>query len=793
MRLAKNSKLKAILTWLFSLVIFFYCLIWIFSSPLFKYFLAPTLADYQLKLNEKSTISFNPFLTRLSIKNLELSSDKETVVVLDDLQLQLSLMQLPFKRVVFQQAEIKGLFIRASKHGEEMQVAGISLSSSNKNGEEQKSTPDQGSQNPYQVLLDNFSLSDSQFIVGIEGEQHQLDIEQLDIGALDISEKQQQADISLSAIIDAAPLQFSAALDLLANTGAIESTLTLNDYQVERLGHFIPAIETLSGQLNIQSEQRIKLEKGKASVSLTNARLNTQGLVIKDSGYRLVIENQQIVAKEIQLPLEHNGEFGLSGRISYESENAELAIQETNQPLVHLGHLATQDIDIQSQNGGRLSLPELYLTDIQLSNTKQADIPPLIRLDKVSFKGIVADSAELVMDSLELSGLDASIIRDNQKHLASLIKLPQQEEPEPVTNAFESKEEQGSAPEAAPPYDFTLRQLSFTDESKVAFIDNGVDPVYQRSFFIDRLELGEISSKRAEQETPFRLAGRSNKYAKYDLHGYIMPLAGTAKYHVQGELNEVSLPGLSTYVKDALQFELLSGQLSSQLDVTLTGDEIKGQVDLMISGLETTSANDYQAGSLKDQTAIPLNVALDMLKDGQGNVELALPFSGKTSNPKFGFTSFLTLVTKRAVMSATQSYLLNTFVPYANVVSVALSAGEFVLKVRFEDLIYQAEQIEPAPEQEEYLKQFVLLMKDKPDTKVKICAISTPEDIGLQPDITTLDKAEIKKLKDISSRRQEAFKEHVIRMGGIKSSRLLMCSPQLDASSDAKPRISLSV
>ncbi|HBY88569.1 MAG TPA: hypothetical protein DEO86_22180, partial [Colwellia sp.] len=98
---------------------------------------------------------------------------------------------------------------------------------------------------------------------------------------------------------------------------------------------------------------------------------------------------------------------------------------------------------------------------------------------------------------------------------------------------------------------------------------------------------------------------------------------------------------------------------------------------------------------LIDQGALPLNMAMGMLKDGDGNVELDVPLSGSISDPNFGLSSIVTLITKKAIMSATQDYLMTTFVPYANIVSIAITAGEFALKLRFDDLEYQVKQVEP--------------------------------------------------------------------------------------------------
>ncbi len=213
----------------------------------------------------------------------------------------------------------------------------------------------------------------------------------------------------------------------------------------------------------------------------------------------------------------------------------------------------------------------------------------------------------------------------------------------------------------------------------------------------------------------------------------------------------------------------------------------------MLQALETALVDSEEAGNLIDQGALPLNMAMGMLKDGDGNVELDVPLSGSISDPNFGLSSIVTLITKKAIMSATQDYLMTTFVPYANIVSIAITAGEFALKLRFDDLEYQVKQVEPDDHQSAYLNDFIALMQDKEDTRVTICAISTPADIGLKAGVSVEKKSDIKKLLDIGEKREHAFKDHLIEQGKIDSSRILFCKPQIDSDIGAIPRIGISV
>ena len=153
---------------------------------------------------------------------------------------------------------------------------------------------------------------------------------------------------------------------------------------------------------------------------------------------------------------------------------------------------------------------------------------------------------------------------------------------------------------------------------------------------------------------------------------------------------------------------------------------------------------------------------------------------------------FVTLMVKQATMSAAKEYLITTFVPYANVVTVAMSAGDYLLKVRFNDLTFPVKETQLTAEHTEFLTQFSALMTDKPETQLTLCAIATPEDINRPLGVEITDKSDIKKLADFSAQRLETFKEYMVKEKEIASSRLLLCSPKIDSSIGAQPRITFT-
>ena len=369
-------------------------------------------------------------------------------------------------------------------------------------------------------------------------------------------------------------------------------------------------------------------------------------------------------------------------------------------------------------------------------------------------------------------------------------ELPIEEPIEETVNQPNDIEDKTDSAESA--FTLAINSFSFTDNSHINFTDQSIMPHYERDFTITTFNAGPFDNQKPKQESHFSLKGGSNKYASFNLSAVAKPFSKEDFYQLKGFFKEVSLPSLSTYISEALKYELKAGQLDVDLDVKVDKKDIDGNVVLLLRGIELGAANDHEAGTVKSQTSVPFNIALGMLKDSDGNVELDIPLHGSTDAPSFGIRGFISLMIKQATMSAAKEYLLTTFVPYANVVNVAMSAGDYLLKVRFNDLAFPVKETQLSDQHTEFLTQFSALMKDKPDTQLTLCAIATPQDINKPMGIEITDKAEIKQLAKMSEKRLDNFKEYMVKKEGILSSRLLLCSPKIDSSVDAKPRITFT-
>ena len=826
--------------------------IWLISSPVAKHFVIPVLAEHQLQLSDDASIRFNPFLMRMTLSDIDLSSTKskqqETVFALKELTLQVALWQLAFDKIALSKFSLTQGTLKIIKHDDHVVIAGITIPSATE--EEIEVTNEQSNQQvnkeainqtaanfPYQLVLPDFILS--RFAIEIElndqstnSKTHHLEIKKLALSQIKATETKQEGNLALTALVDKTNLSFTANTQLSSGKGDIHSNLLIENYPIEKLAQHVEQLTELQGTVSFNSQQSITLAEQGINFRLQEANLTLQDLLLGLAEQHFTLQSLQQNFSEVAVDLTDNKITHLAGKSNITLTDALLSQNNSKATIAAFKQLSLDDINFVLDDEPSIDITDIVLDDLLFSkkatladgvaqkamdkiNKLAAEdgldiaaeaivkLPPVMQLKQLTLNNLHIHEQSIDINSIIFDTLIGEIIVKENKDIANLIiladKSNDESSAEPILTeevvAIETELEIEEAELKRDGFVFSFKELSFINESSFAFTDFSVDPIYQRTLFLDTLDVGALSNKKdnKQQKTPYTLMGRSNKYANFNLSGYVQPFSDIATYHLKGDFKEFSLPAISSYLKASTGIEVKTGQLNTALDITLTDDEVDGNIIVLLQALETALVDSEEAGNLIDQGALPLNMAMGMLKDSDGNVELDVPLSGSISDPNFGLSSIVTLITKKAIMSATQEYLMTTFVPYANIVSIAITAGEFALKLRFDDLEYQVKQVEPDAQQSAYLNDFIALMQDKEDTRVTICAISTPADIGLTAGVSIENKSDIKKLLDIGEQREHAFKDHLIEQGKIDSSRILFCKPQIDSDVGAIPRIGISV
>ncbi|GAB3481929.1 DUF748 domain-containing protein [Marinomonas epiphytica] len=549
-------------------------------------------------------------------------------------------------------------------------------------------------------------------------------------------------------------------------------------------------------------QNTLSLQQHAQGLTLTNKALSAQlnGLAAAQ-GEREQLDLQQLmfnaaqleVAQAEQQPLAIKGETlsltsqGLDARLS--ANKRALAWQQGG----------FEDLNLQYQDEDfNASLENLEILDIRASEdlTANTALPALANIASLKITDVKADHEGANIKQIEVNTLIANLVLNKDKQLENLVFVeetsstaPETAIPEATENPVDTIQPVEEA-EFRPPYYLVLDNFDVLGDSKVRLQDVSQSPPLDRDLDINNLSVRNVNTQDKEQATQLVLRAKHGKYATLEADVNLWPLADELTMQSKLKVREAELPPYSAYIADTLGYQIDSGQLDLDLDLDSLNGELDGESHITLR--QFNLGGRHESSSVVKAGAVPLNIAVGALKDSQDNIELDFPLTGNVDNPEFGLRSLLMLPLRKALFSASSSYLMQTFVPYANVISIAQLASEQILRIRVKPLNFAPGQQGLVEEQHTFLEELYNLMVSKEDSQLKACGVATYQDLMLdtQSEAAITDE-QTSQLKQLAELRAEALKEYLVN-AGIKSSRVLLCSPKLDLNHDGKPRVELN-
>lgn len=806
--LTKIAKLATVM------VVGIYTLIWALSPYVANHFLSQYLETQKLTLDAESTIRYNPFLSKLTIDTLTITkatNKAERVLELSALRLELSAHRLLFDQVSISEFIIDGLYLAVNKEADLLRVAGIQIpASSHVDGESSETSEleknTQSSYSPFQLVMAKMTLKNTMIDIIEEGQQHQLYLNDVNINEVEATQAIQNLSLTLVGNLDGAEITLSAIAAMKEGLGTIDIEVVLTEIDINKFSHLaVPHIENTEGVISYSAEHNIELTAAGIGIVVTDLTINSQNLEANKNGLQFNLGEQELKTKRLSLQAPADAGMTII-------TDAELSLKDINiynktkaQVLMAIKGVSLDDVGIRSEDGQyKVTVNNVAVLDSFFSDNIDNEIPALTQFSSLSINNTVLTNNALEINTIELAGLKASAQMDKDKALQNLIISVEElsaalregdaeVESEIGNKAFDevNSGKVASSEEVTdyPKFAIKLNSFNLTDNAGIHFSDRSVSPTYNRNITVTHLSAGPFDTQAPNQKSMIKIKGKSNKYASFYLTVNAKPFLEIPRYHLEGQFDELDLPGLSGYIKTALGYEINSGQLDLGINVTLVGSRMDGESQVLLRGIELTALDNYEEDSSSIQTSIPFNAALGMLKDGDGNVELDLPLSGDINSPSFGLSGFLTLLVKQATIIGAREYLAVTLVPYAGLVTIVVVADKYMLKVQINNLDYPPKEVAVPTDHDVFLSSFSALLNDNPDLHVKLCGVSSAADIGKEKGSDISSKDDIKVLKVLAIKRAVNFKEYMVREKGIDSSRLLLCSPKIDSDIDAIPHI----
>lgn len=797
------SRAKQILFYAMSTIIVVFILIWAVSFIVLPWQVNEQLKPLGLSLNDEESLSFNPFNLHLNVDDLAVVDQANTTQFsLKHAHINVSWLDFISKNVVIELAAIESLKLNVSRHKEQLMIAGIDLSETTSTEPviKEELPKDENSllaAKGWSLSIPNFSFSDIALNIDDLEQSHSIVLKELSIDNVNVSLESINAKLNLDAAINKASLKIKTDIIASLSSGklmaaTVNNQLKLSGFSLGDWQYLMPLkdsqINQLSGLIDTSFTQKLTLAENQWQFVQPTLQVTLNQLNVAKPELELL--NDSVVFNLNQFTA-----AGHDATLTSATGIAQLAIEQTH-ALVNgesLGALSKLDIpkasfSIDDKLVATANIDNIVFKEIVFSKPNDAT-NALYASDGLSINDISWQGNHLAIDSINLGQFSSDVILNAEKQIKNLVSIAQPDNDKTINNNNDPESVVSAEPvtkEKPTEITLSLNKFELTSPSKINFTDESVTPVFTQEIMVKRVVINTIDSRNQTLMSPFDAALSLGEHATTTIAGTIAPFNDTMNMTLNVQMSEFSLPPLSSYLRTVLGFDFLSGQLDNTLNIVIKNDVMDGETTIDLRGFELASGDDTTDLSTSTGGAMGLNSALNMLKDGQGNVSLEVPLSGKIDDPSFGLSSVLTLVAKKAIMSQAKSYLINTFVPYANVVSVVSIAGEYLLRLKMNDLVYENGQVQLNDAQQPFVSELAALLKDKPAQQVKMCSIAN---IKEQLSGDKSNDEEVVRLKNLSKDRGANLKKILIEKYEIASARLLLCAPKIDNNNTASPRI----
>ena len=399
--------------------------------------------------------------------------------------------------------------------------------------------------------------------------------------------------------------------------------------------------------------------------------------------------------------------------------------------------------ELEVEGKGRLEVANLEVRDL-------AEAREVLRWKTLRLEGLALDSRRLHIEEIGLDGAIAwmELDAEGRMNLAKLIVEAPPAPPEEVMRVASRRS-------------LEIRRVRLEDLG-ARITDLSVAPSFE--LHLDGLT-GTIDGLSSEESTRAKVAleARINQTAPLEIKGEVNPLSARLFADLSVQLDGFSMPSLAPYVGRYVGRGIDRGRLDVRLDYELSGGTLDAGNHFLLERFSFgESVESPQA------TSLPVPLAMGLMRDRKGDIEIDLPIRGRLDDPSFSVASLLTksftnLVTR--IVSA----------PFAVLGGVVGASAEDLSRVDFtpgSGLLSEEEKLE--------VERLAQLLAERPELRIEIRGRADPAvDGAANP--SAGQSADTEPWRGLARARASAVRNALLGIEGMTSDRVFLSEVELGA------------
>ena len=314
---------------------------------------------------------------------------------------------------------------------------------------------------------------------------------------------------------------------------------------------------------------------------------------------------------------------------------------------------------------------------------------------------------------IALSDFFARVIvsAEGKLNLLQIVRTDEKAAPQPAASAgVESSDGKASVPVAAeskPMMPVKIGKITLQG-GNVRFSDNFIKPNYTANL---RQVGGSITGLSSEPGTQasVELRGSYDNVAPLNITAQINPLSAKPYLDLQADVKGIELTSLSAYSAKYAGYAIDKGKLSVFVKYKIENDQLEAENRVFLDQLTFGGAVESP-----DATSLPVRLAVSLLKNRNGEIDINLPISGSLNDPQFSVGGLVVKVIVNLLAKAVTS-------PFALIGSM-FGGGEELSSVEFD-----VGRAALTPDTVKRLENLAKALIDRPELKLDIEGKVDPE------------------------------------------------------------------
>lgn len=322
-----------------------------------------------------------------------------------------------------------------------------------------------------------------------------------------------------------------------------------------------------------------------------------------------------------------------------------------------------------------------------------------------SWKSVRADklTASVGPDFIDIPELrvvepNAQLIIENDRSLNAqrlLVKAPEPAQPAPAPAAV------AATPAADAAFPVRVRRVRLQN-AKLDFADLSLRPQFAAKIYELNGVVTGLSTKR-DARSQIELDGRIDEFGLARVRGQLNPFAPTDNTDLNVVFKNVDMVSASPYTMKFAGYKVAEGKISLDLQYKVRNRQLDGTNQIVLDKLTLGERIDSP-----DALKLPLELALAILKDSDGRIDLGLPVSGDMSDPQFSYGALIW----KAVGNVLTKIVTAPFRALGNLLGISAD--------KLESIDFDAGSAVLLPPEREKLKQVAQILSKREQLKLAV-------------------------------------------------------------------------